>query len=221
MFCMLKNKKYILLMFQNITQIVKDKLFFSLFQTENLWHYLAVRKLSLLLITITSNNNGDFYCPNFLHPFGTKNKLESYKIACENKDFWNVIMRSQDTKILEINQNKISDEASFIIYADLECVIQRIDGYKTNPENSSTTKVSEHIPSGFSMSTISWFRSIENKHGVYRGKDCMKKFKWILKRARNGNNFKKKKMKLLKKSSRNHENAKICYICKEKRYEIK
>ena len=155
MFCILKKKKYILLMFQNITQIVKDKLFFSLFETENLRYYLAVRKLSALLITITSNNNGDFYCLNCLHPIGTKNKLESYKIVCENKDFWNVIMSSQDTKILEINQNKISDEAPFIIYADLECVIQRTDGCKNNHENSSTTKVNEHIPSGFSMSTIS------------------------------------------------------------------
>ena len=41
-----------------------------------------------------------------------------------------------------------------------------IDGCKNNPENSSTTKVREHIASGFSMSTISLFRSIENKHDV-------------------------------------------------------
>ena len=41
-----------------------------------------------------------------------------------------------------------------------------IDGCKINPENSSTTKVREHIPSGFSMSTISLCRSIENKHDV-------------------------------------------------------
>ena len=54
--------------------------------------------------------------------------------------------------------------------------MQKIDGYKNNPENSSTTNVSKHIPSDFSMSTISSFRSIENKHDVYRGKDCMKKF---------------------------------------------
>ena len=26
------------------------------------------------------------------------------------------------------------------------------------------------------MSTISSFKNIENKHAVYRGKDCMKKF---------------------------------------------
>ena len=43
---------------------------------------------------------------------------------------------------------------------------------KNIPENSS----SKHIPSGFSMSTISSFKIIENKHNKYRGKDCMKKF---------------------------------------------
>ena len=68
-----------------------------------------------------------------------------------------------------------SDKAPFIIYADLECKIAKIDGCKYNPENSSTTKVSEHIPSGFSISTISLLKSMENKD-VYRCKDCMKKF---------------------------------------------
>ena len=28
-------------------------------------------------------------------------------------------------------------------------MIEKIDGCKNNPENSSTTNVSEHIPSGF------------------------------------------------------------------------
>ena len=64
----------------------------------------------------------------------------------------------------------------FIIYADLKCIIEKIDGCKNNPENSSTAKLSEHIPSGFSTSAISSFRSIENKLDVYRGNDCMKKF---------------------------------------------
>ena len=75
-------------------------------------------------------------------------------------------MFSQDIKILEFNQYQKSDKAPFIIYADLECIIEKIDGCKNNPENSSTTKVSKHIPSGFSMSTISSFRSIGNKHDL-------------------------------------------------------
>ena len=43
-------------------------------------------------------------------------------------------------------------------------------------KNSSTAKVSDHIPPGFSMSTISSFRSIEDKLDIYRSKDCMNKF---------------------------------------------
>ena len=58
-------------------------------------------------------------------------------------------MRFEDTKILEYNQYQQSDKAPFIIYADLECIIKKIDGCKNNPENSSTKNVSEHISSGF------------------------------------------------------------------------
>ena len=63
-------------------------------------------------------------------------------------------MPSEDTNISEFNQYQKSDKAPVIIYADLECLIEKIDRCKNNPENSFTTKVSEHIPSGFSMSTI-------------------------------------------------------------------
>ena len=109
-------------------------------------------------------------------------------------------MPSEDTKILEFNQYQKSDKAPFIIYADLECIIERIDGCKNNSDNSSTANVSNHIPSDFSTSTTSSFRSIENKHDVYRGKDCMKKFYESLRgHAMKIINFKKKEMKLLTK----------------------
>ena len=73
--------------------------------------------------------------------------------------------------LLEFNQYQKSDKAPCVIYVDLECIIENIDGCKINPENSSTTKVSKHVPSIFSMSTISSFRSIENKHDAYRGEN--------------------------------------------------
>ena len=83
-------------------------------------------------------------------------------------------MPSEDTKILGFNQ------------------------YQT--ENSSATKVSGHFPSGFSMCTISSFRSIEKKHHVYRGKDCMEKFfEFVREHAMEIINFKTKKLKLLSK----------------------
>ena len=78
---------------------------------------------------------------------------------------------------------------------------KKVDGCKNNPKNSLTTKVSEHVPSCFPMPTISSFRSIENKHDVYRGKDYMKKFfEFLREYAMKILVLKRKKMKLLKKS---------------------
>ena len=72
---------------------------------------------------------------------------------------------------------KKTDKAPFFIHADLiKKRIKKIDVCKSHPENSSTAKEGEHTPLAFPMSTILSFKSIENKHDTYRGKDCMKKF---------------------------------------------
>ena len=106
------------------------------------WHYLAAKNLSPLLRGIMSKRHGEFYCLNCLHSFRTKNKLESHKRVCQKKFFCNVIMPSEDTKILEFNQYQKSDKSPFIIYADLECITEKTDGCKNNHENSSTAKLS-------------------------------------------------------------------------------
>ena len=78
---------------------------------------------------------------------------------------------SKDTKILKFNQCKKSYKVPFITYADLECLIEKIDGRKDNRKNLSTTKLGKHILSDFSMSTISSFKTIVNNRDVFRGKD--------------------------------------------------
>ena len=82
----------------------------------------------------------------------------------------------QNSKKLEFNRYQKSVEAPFICYADLECIVEKIDGSKNNPESSSITKESKHILSGFSMPTLSSLRSREDKHDLCRDKDCMKMF---------------------------------------------
>ena len=68
------------------------------------------------------------------------------------------------------------------------------------------------------MPSLSSFRIIENRHDVYRVKDSMKKFcESLRERAMKIINFKKKKMTLItKEQQESYQNAKICYICKEK-----
>ena len=71
---------------------------------------------------------------------------------------------------------KKTDKVPFFIHADLKKKkrIKKID--VCHPENSFTAKEGEHTPLAFPMSTILSFKSIENKHDIYRGKNCKKKF---------------------------------------------
>ena len=69
-------------------------------------------------------------------------------------------MPFEDTRILEFNQYQKPNKEPFIIKVDLGCITEKIDERKNDSEDS----------------TISLFRSIENKHEVYRSKDSMKKF---------------------------------------------
>ena len=68
------------------------------------------------------------------------------------------------------------------------------------------------------MSTISSFRSIENKHDVHRGKYYMKNIcESLREHVMKINNFKQKKTKsLTKEQQESYKNANFCHICKEK-----
>ena len=102
-------------------------------------------------------------------------------------------MPSEKDKIVGFNQYMKSDKMPHITYPDIESLIKKKDRCANNPENSSTTKIGEHIPCEYSMPTIWnfwWYRK-----QVYREEDCMKKFCTSSREhATNVINFEKKKI---------------------------
>ena len=102
-------------------------------------------------------------------------------------------MPLEKDNILEFNQYMKSAKMPYIVYADIESLIKKIDECTNNPENSSTAKKEEHTPCVYSMSTIWAFDHIENKHTLYHGKDYMKKFcESLREHAKNIIDFEKK-----------------------------
>ena len=76
---------------------------------------------------------------NCLYLFRTKIKIEQHMKQCENKIFCNVIIPSEKAKILEFSRHQKSDKTPFIIYADLESLIEKIDVFNNNPQKSYAT----------------------------------------------------------------------------------
>ena len=125
----------------------------------------------------------------------TKNKLETHKKICENHDYCHVEMPNEDNKIIKYNQGEKSIKSLFIIYADLECLLEKLSNCYNNPEESSATEINKHTPSGYSLFTHCSFDKTKNKLDYYIGKDCMKKFCLSLREhATKINNYEKKKM---------------------------
>ena len=126
-------------------------------------------------------------------------------------------MPNEDNKIIKYNQGEKSIKSPFIIYADLECLLEKISTCYNNPEKSSTTERNKHTPLGCSLFTHCSFDETKNKLDYYRGEDCMKKFcKDLREHATKIIYYEKKdKIPLTKKEEENHNNQKVCYICKK------
>ena len=170
-----------------------------------------------MALTITSNHKEDFYCLNCFHSYRTENKLEAHKKICENHDYCYVEMPTKNNNIIKYNHGEKSMKLPFVIYADLECLLEKMSTCINDLNESSTTKINKHTPSGYSIFTHCSFYESKNKLNYYRGKDCIKKFsKDLREHASKIIDYEKKKMIPLTIEEKIYQNKqKICYICKK------
>ena len=166
------------------------------------WHHFTVKNLPGLLRGITSNHKEDFYCLNKI---------------CENHDYCNLELPTKDNNIIKYNQGEKSIKLPFVVYADLECLLEKMSTCQNNPNESSTTEINKHTPSGYSLFTHCSFDNTKTKLDYYRGKECMKKFfKDSREHATKIINYEKTKMIPLTIKEKIHYNEQeICYICKK------
>ena len=129
------------------------------------------KNISGLLRGITSNHKGDFYYLNCLHSYRTKSKLKKHEKICKNHDFCHLKMSDAENSILKSKPGKKSLKHAFIIYADLECLLLKMNTCNNNPNKSCATAKALHKPSGYSLLTSCSFDKSENKQTYYRGKD--------------------------------------------------
>ena len=133
------------------------------------WHYLAVKSISGLLKGIASNHNGDFYCLSCFHSYTTEKKLRKHERICNDHEFCHLKMPDEDNKILKYIPGEKSLKAPFIIYADLKCLLRKINIRQNNPDESYTEKKATHRPSGYALVTCRSFDKSKNERKYYRG----------------------------------------------------
>ena len=116
--------------------------------------------------------------------------------------------------IIKYNHGEKSIKILFTIYADLECLLEKMSTCQKDPNKSSTIKIKKHTPSGYSIFTNCSFDESKNKINYYRGDDCKKKFcKDLREHSTKIINYEKKKMISLTTEEKIHYNKrKVCFI---------
>ena len=85
--------------------------------------------------------------------------------------FCHMIMPKENNKILKYNPREKSLKVPFIIYANLECILRKMNACQFNPTKSNTEKKAEHEPSGYSQVKGCSFDKSKNECIYYRGQD--------------------------------------------------
>ena len=134
------------------------------------------KKMPALFRGIIPKRVGDFYFLNCLHSYRTEKKLKRHYNVCKNHGYCNVEMPKEDNKILKCNHGERSMKVPFIIYADLESLLEKMSTCHNNPEKSSTTTINKHTSSGYSLFLHCLFDLTKSKLDCYRGKGCMARY---------------------------------------------
>ena len=76
---------------------------------------------------ITYKHNENFYYFNCFHWFRTENKPKKHYNVSENRHCCYVEMPKEDNKILKYSHGEKSLKAPFMIYAHLECLLEKMN----------------------------------------------------------------------------------------------
>ena len=126
-------------------------------------------------------------------------------------------MPKEDNEILKYNHGEKCMKIPFIVYADLESLLEKMSTCHNNPEKSSTTKVNKHKPSDYTLFTDCSFDLTKSNLDCYRGKDYKERFfKDLKEHATKIINYVKKEMvPLTDKEPKSYKKQKVYYICKK------
>ena len=118
--------------------------------------------MSALLRGIHSKQDGDYYCFNCFYPLTTEKALKKQEHVCKDHDYCYIEMPDKDNNILKYNPGEKIQRVPFIIYANLESLLENVSICQNDLNKSSTIKINKHTPSGYSLFTHSSIDAIKN-----------------------------------------------------------
>lgn len=135
-------------------------------------HYCLIRDFSRLTFTSTTRN----VCPYCIVPKHTREALDEHIRDCRLNAPQRVKMPNEKNDKMRFSRFDKQLPVPFVVYADFECLLQRIDNCSPNPDHSYSQTLQKHDPCAFAYVVVDNNRKVVVSHELYRGEDCVEKF---------------------------------------------
>ena len=180
-------------------------------------HYSYVKRLTALLHDQSRYRGVKHFCERCLHGYTTSDLLERHKPECKG-----LLKTPTRTEMPKEGENKMTFtnhhkqmKSPYVVYADFECVLKKIEGCHPAPNSSYTVKTEKHEPCSFSYIAV---RSDGKGFGpyTYRGEDAVYMFLvWLQNHEREMREdmAKNRPLVMTPEDWKNHRQAVECHIC--------
>ena len=197
-------------------------------------HYVLIKGFNRFMYNFTKHKERKHFCMHCLQCFYSNESLAKHKVNCR------VINGVQATQLPEkyIDKNGIERTpcvyfknhhkglpVPFCIYADFECITEKISSCQPSDKKSYTEKYQKHTACSFGYKVICHYDQKYSRDVViYRGQDCIEKFmKCMFDEVQNcqkiiRENF-NKTLRMTKEDEEAFRKATHCHIC-EKKYKV-
>ncbi|EZA52906.1 hypothetical protein X777_07706 [Ooceraea biroi] len=182
-------------------------------QNNNVGHFTWIKNLSRLVSSQINKQNGQKYiCDRCLHYFYTKEKLEAHTVDCQQLNDCAIVLPNEEDKWLSFSNYNRKERMPFVVYADLECVLQKTE--EDDPklyQRHQVSSIAYYVRCSYDKA-LSGYRSRRDKECVSWFVEQLKELAYRVKAILSRN------VPMIELTRDEHEkfnNATQCYICEK------
>ena len=148
-----------------------------LIEKEGVMHYCLINNISRLVSSQVSKHDGEcFISDNCLNPFHKEESLDKHREYCNTNECIKMNMPKKGS-VLKFNNYRNSEMVPYVIYADMESLLEPIQSCGPNPGGSYTEKFQKHKPISFSYYIKCFDDNVFSRDPrTYTGLDAPQKF---------------------------------------------
>ncbi|XP_066595461.1 uncharacterized protein [Prorops nasuta] len=178
------------------------------------YHYCLIKNLSYLLSNQCSRDkHTKYFCNRCMHYFSSNDKLIQHRVDCNLVNDCAVVLPAKNNNILQFKNYYKKLQVPFVIYADFECLLEKIDSLSVPAK-----AFQQHKPYSIGYYVSCIYNNNLSRFKMQRSIDCAKWFtnelqKIAVEISEIINDI--KPMEMSKQDIQKFVKASFCYICEK------